>query len=179
MSRHFYRTYLAIAIALLSMLLGGVQLAAWSGSPSPNVLRVAAATIPAPSSASGYLGTTQVGSTYTAQSICPSGGSCYYTCYLGGYYLSNGECIMYTTVPAVQFSWTTTTTTDASGSPLVPEVQVLEASSCTSTSWTTVATVADSTGSYTVNSPSSSDYYAIRTLAGSDWTGPITSCAQG
>jgi hypothetical protein len=178
-------TLLAVAIVALPVTLvtgRASQLASWGSETPAYAQSVKAATIPAPASASGVLGSIQVvEETYTPQTVvCPSGTICYVNCYLGGVLLyNNTECVIYTTTPAVEFSWTEPTATSTLGQPLAPNVQVVSSTSCTSTNWTTIATVADSTGSYTVTSPSSSDYYAIRTLAGSDWTGPITSCTQG
>lgn len=105
---------------------------------------------------------------YTAYD-CPNGGT-----------LSGTTCYTTTTTttPVVTLSWTATIATSVLGQPLAPNMQVLQATSCTSTRWTVLATVADSTGSYTVNNPSTSDYYAIRTVNGS-WTGPVVSCTQG
>ena len=70
MSRHLYRPYLIVVLALLLTLGGVLRLAAWSGSPAPNVLRISAATMPPPTSASGSLGSTSSTSTssYAASS---------------------------------------------------------------------------------------------------------------
>jgi hypothetical protein len=208
----------AISVTLVS---GGVpQLASWNGGTPAYTQSVSAATMPAPSSASGGLasssstssyaasssstttvvygtwtseGSSTVGSTTTYYWQCsvgpyvgtstdnpPSASSCSadstttsYSCPNGGT-LSGTSCDTTVTTYTVDFAWNETSV----GPSLIPDMQVVSASSCTSASWTTVATVTDSTGSYTVNSPSSSDYYGIRSVNGS-WLGPVTSCTQG
>ena len=217
-------TLLAVAVVVLPVTLvtgRTPQLASWGSGTPAYTQSVKAATIPAPATASGSLGSVSstVSSSYAAHSytasstdvgywypqpnwsttghyyICSVTGSpgdntsapCQKTVYYTAYDCPNGGTLSgttcytttTTTTPAVKFAWTAPTATSTLGQPLAPNVQVVSSTSCTSTSWTTVATVADSTGSYTVSSPSSSDYYAIRTLVGSDWTGPITSCTQG
>ena len=162
------------------------------------MLTISAATMPAPSTPSGNLSAVTTTSTYAAfygcangtapfwdgnldAYVCNGGANYYYPGYycLDGGYLSGTTCYVSTTTNEVKFSWVPSTTTDAMGMPLVPQVQVVESTSCTSSSWTALATVADSTDSYTVSSPSAAEYYAIRTLNGSTWTGPTTSCTQG
>jgi len=103
--------------------------------------------------------------TYSTAYDCPNGGT-----------LSGTTCYVTTTTTAntVQLSWSPTIT----GQFLVPKIQVVDATSCTSSTWTVLATESDITGSYTISSPSSTEYYGLRTLSGS-WTGPVTSCTQG
>jgi len=100
-----------------------------------------------------------------------------YSCPDGGY-LSGSNCIANTTTPDLKFTWATPTAYDTNGQPLVTGVDVVEGSSCSASSWTNVATVSPSADSYTVDNPSTSEYYGIRTVNES-WSGPVTSCTQG
>jgi len=100
-----------------------------------------------------------------------------YSCPDGGY-LSGSNCIANTTTPDLKFTWATPTAYDTNGQPLVTGVDVVEGSSCSASSWTNVATVSPSADSYTVDNPSTSEYYGIRTVNES-WLGPVTSCTQG
>jgi hypothetical protein len=93
---------------------------------------------------------------------CPRGGSlggteCYKNFNIGTSY-------------SVNFSWKISTS--------VPDVQVVKSSSCTGGSWSIVATVPDSDGSYTVNQVSSSEYYGVRPAKGSS-VGIVSACTQG
>jgi len=97
---------------------------------------------------------------------CPNGGT-----------LSGTTCYT-TTTPYLKFIWATPTAYDANGQPLVTGVDVVEGSSCSASSWTNVATVSPSADSYTIDNPSTSEYYGIRTVNES-WLGPVTSCTQG
>jgi hypothetical protein len=218
-----------LALAFCAPFFAGMQLSAWQSSPSPAVMNVASATMPAPTSASGKLTSSSSSSTSTSTYAAiasttystvygtwnilgcatlecsfqcsvtgqvvntfatpPAGApspsspcettssSTSYSCPYGGY-LSGTICYVTTstttTTNTVKFTWSETYT----GQFLVPNIQIVEATSCTSSSWTPIATATDSTGSYTVNSPSSSEYYAIRTVNHA-WIGPVTSCTQG
>ena len=149
------------------------------------MLTISAATMPAPSTPSGTLDSTSTTSTvYAKLEVCYSQYVCTFTCPDGTSYTGSRNALItcyYATTYTyyIVYSWTAPTTASASGATLAPEVQVVESTSCTGSSWTVLATVADSTGSYTVSSPSAAEYYAIRTFNGSTWTGPTTSCTQG
>jgi hypothetical protein len=91
---------------------------------------------------------------------CPQGGS-----------LVDTECFKNIgTSYSVKFSWTASTS--------VPNVQVVKSSSCTSGSWSVIATVPDNDGSYTVEQVSSSEYYGVRPVNGS-LVGLVSACTQG
>jgi hypothetical protein len=98
---------------------------------------------------------------------CPNGGT-----------LSGSTCYVTTVTPYIKFAWATPTAYDANGQPLVTGVDVVEGSSCSTSSWTIVATASPSADSYTIDYPSTSEYYGIRTVNES-WLGPVTSCTQG
>lgn len=228
----FGSAVVVLALAFGVSLLTGMRLSVWQSSPSPAVMKVTTATMPAPNSANGQLTSTTTSSTSTSSypasshqqpytvygswstvGCAPNAGQteCTYQCSLNGqtannlgnppsppssyacsktdyttvYDCPNGgslsgiTCYVTTTSTSstpstIKFTWSETYT----GPFLVPDIQVVEANSCTSTNWTPIATESDSSGSYTVNSPSSSEYYAIRTINNS-WIGPTTSCTQG
>jgi len=98
---------------------------------------------------------------------CPSGGT-----------LSGTDCIT-TTTPDIKFTWATPTAYDASGQDFVTGVDVVEGSSCSTSSWKVVATVSPSTDSYTVDNPSTSEYYGLQTKGLGGWTSTVSGCTLG
>ena len=99
---------------------------------------------------------------------CPSGGS-----------LSGSTCYTTTTTPYLKFTWTTPTAYDTSGQPYVTGVDVVEGSSCSTSSWTNVATVSPSADSYTIDNPSTSEYYGLQTTGLGGWTSTVSGCTLG
>ncbi|MHB1734445.1 MAG: hypothetical protein ACYCU8_13530, partial [Ferrimicrobium acidiphilum] len=135
--------------------------ASWS-APSATSVAYSTAKMPTPGAATGTPTTTTTTSTYGAAYGCYNGTAPFwdgnldaYVCngganyYYPGYYCPNGgglsgtTCTLSTTTDALKFSWTTATSIDALGKQLAPQVQVVEASSCTPSSWTVVASVSD------------------------------------
>jgi len=101
-----------------------------------------------------------------------------YSCPYGGYqYGSN--CDTTTTTPDIKFTWATPTAYDASGQDFVTGVDVVEGSSCSASSWKVVATVSPSTDSYTVDNPSTSEYYGLQTKGLGGWTSTVSGCTLG
>ena len=93
---------------------------------------------------------------------CPRGGS------LGGTtcYITSNTGTSYD----IKFAWTSSIS--------VPDVQIVKSSSCTGGSWSILATVPDSYGSYIVDQVSSSEYYGVRPANGSS-VGLVSACTQG
>jgi len=99
---------------------------------------------------------------------CPDGG-----------YLSGTTCYTNTTSPYLQFTWKTPTAYDASGQDFVTGVAVVEGSSCSTSSWKVVATAPPSADSYTIDNPSTSEYYGLQTIGIGGWTSSVSECSIG
>jgi hypothetical protein len=120
-----------------------------------------------------YTTTNQYAPTYYYYPINPE-----YSCPDGGS-LSGSTCITETTTPDIRFTWTTPTAYDASGQDFVTGVDVVEGSSCSTSSWTVVATESPSVDSYTVDNPSTSEYYGLQTKGLGGWTSTVSGCTLG
>jgi len=103
-----------------------------------------------------------------AKYSCPSGGT-----------LSGTTCYTNTTSPYLQFTWKTPTAYDASGQDFVTGVAVVEGSSCSTSSWKVVATAPPSADSYTIDNPSTSEYYGLQTIGIGGWTSSVSECSIG
>jgi len=101
-----------------------------------------------------------------------------YYCENGGT-LSGTNCITTTTTPYLKFTWATPTAYDASGQDFVTGVAVVEGSSCSTSSWTVVAKESPSADSYTVDDPSTSEYYGLQTTGFGGWTSTVSGCTLG
>ena len=187
---------------LVGLVLAPTQqdLATWTVPTTSTSTAYSTATMPSPSAATGGVNSETTTRSYNAYYGCwnesapfwdgnldayvctPLDGHYQYPGYycFGGGYLSGTTCIVSTSTNVVKFSWTTPTNVDATGSPLVSQVEVVEATSCTGSPWTVVTSIASSTGAYTVSSPSSTEYYAVRTLSRyKTWTSGVVACTQG
>jgi len=195
-----------VATASLALVvLPSLGYSAWHSSVSV-AKTVSTATVPTPGSASVVAGSTTTSSSYPAMTFCPNESGayyngtayingvaqCQYTSYSGNVFYKNmiyscpgsdltfvQTCYTTTTTPDIKFTWATPTAYDASGQDFVTGVDVVEGSSCSASSWKVVATVSPSTDSYTVDNPSTSEYYGLQTKGLGGWTSTVSGCTLG
>jgi len=100
-------------------------------------------------------------------------------CSYGGNLLGSNCYYTTSTTPDVNFTWKTPTAYDASGQNFVTGVDVVEGPSCSTSSWKVVATVSPSADSYTLDNPSTSEYYGLQTIGIGGWTSAVSGCTLG